>query len=251
MSLKDLLFSVIINKFSKDGEKMQVENQFGKIKTVSEAMENIKDGMTLMIAGFGGIGSSCTLINEIIKKKVKDLTVISIDAGDPDVGPDHIIQNEQVKKLITSHIGATPTTGKLMNAGKLEVEFSPQGTLAERIRAGGVGLGGVLTDVGAGTLVEEGKQKIEVGGTTYLLETALRADIAICYAQKADAFGNLVYDKTARGLNPLMAMAADITIVDAEEIVPVGAIDPEDVITPGAFVDIIVHGGGKWKWGWQ
>ncbi len=230
---------------------MQIENQFGKIKTVSEAMEYVKDGMTLMIAGFGGVGSSCTLINEIIKKNVKDLTVISIDAGDPDVGPDHIIQNLQVKKLITSHIGATPTTGKLMNEGKLEVEFSPQGTLSERIRAGGVGLGGILTDVGVNTLVEEGKQKIEVGGTTYLLETPLRADVAILYAKKADAFGNLVYDKTARGLNPLMAMAAEVSIVDAEEIVPIGAIDPEDVITPGAFVDIIVHGGGKFKWGWQ
>ena len=230
---------------------MQIENRFGKLKTVSEAMEHIRDGMTLMVSGFGGIGSSCTLINEIIKKQVKDLTLISIDAGDPDVGPDHIVRSEQVKKLITSHIGATPTTGQLMNAGKLEVEFCPQGTLAERIRAGGAGLGGILTDVGIGTMVEEGKEKVTIGGVTYLVETALRADVAVIYAKKADAFGNLVYDKTARGLNPLMAMAADITIVDAEEIVPVGDIDPEDVITPGVFVDIIVHGGGKWKWGWQ
>lgn len=230
---------------------MSVDNKFGKVKTVEEAMAHIRDGMTIMIAGFGGIGSSCTLINEIIKKKVKNLTLISIDAGDPDVGPDHIVRNEQVKKLITSHIGATPTTGQLMNAGKMEVEFSPQGTLAERIRAGGAGIAGILTDVGMGTTVEEGKQKIEVDGKTYLLETALRADVAIIYAKKADAFGNLVYDKTARGLNPAMAMAADLTIVDAEEIVDIGEIDPEDVITPGAFVDIIVHGGGKWKWGWQ
>lgn len=230
---------------------MQIENRFGKLKTVSEAMEHIRDGMTLMVSGFGGIGSSCTLINEIIKKQVKDLTLISIDAGDPEVGPDHMVRAEQVKKLITSHIGATPTTGQLMNAGKLEVEFCPQGTLAERIRAGGAGLGGILTDVGMGTMVEEGKEKVTIGGVTYLVETALRADVAVIYAKKADAFGNLVYDKTARGLNPLMAMAADITIVDAEEIVPVGDIDPEDVITPGVFVDIIVHGGGKWKWGWQ
>jgi len=230
---------------------MEVENKFGKIKTVEEAMDMIHDGMTIMIAGFGGVGSSYRLVNEIIKKNVKDLTLISIDAGDPNVGPDHIIQNEQVKKLITSHIGATPTTGQLMNAGKLEVEFSPQGTLAERIRAGGVGLGGILTDVGLGTMVEEGKQKVEVNGKTFLLETALRADIAIVLAEKADPFGNLVYSKTARGLNPLMAMAADLTIVDAKEIVPLGAIDPEDVVTPGAFVDVIVHGGGDWTWGWQ
>jgi acetate CoA/acetoacetate CoA-transferase alpha subunit len=230
---------------------MDVENKFGKIKTVEEAMEYIKDGITIMIAGFGGIGSSYRLINEIINKKVKDLTLISIDAGDPEVGPDYIVRNEQVKKLITSHIGATPTTGKLMNEGKLEVEFSPQGTLAERIRAGGAGLGGILTDVGIGTQVEEGKEKIVVNGTIYLLETPLRADVAIILAQKADEFGNLVYSKTARGLNPLMAMAADITIVDAKEIVPLGAIDPENVITPGAYVDVIVHGGGDWKWGWQ
>lgn len=230
---------------------MEVENKFGKIRTVEEAMDMIHDGMTIMIAGFGGVGSSYRLVNEIIKKNVKDLTVISIDAGDPNVGPDHIIQNEQVKKLITSHIGATPTTGQLMNAGKLEVEFSPQGTLAERIRAGGVGLGGILTDVGLGTMVEEGKQKVEVNGKTFLLETALRADVAIVLAEKADPFGNLVYSKTARGLNPLMAMAADLTIVDAKEIVPLGAIDPEDVITPGAFVEVIVHGGGDWTWGWQ
>lgn len=230
---------------------MDTENKFGKIKTVEEAMEYIKDGITIMIAGFGGIGSSYRLINEIIKKKVKNLTLISIDAGDPEVGPDYIVRNEQVKKLITSHIGATPTTGKLMNEGKLEVEFSPQGTLAERIRAGGAGLGGILTDVGIGTQVEEGKEKIVVNGTTYLLETPLRADVAIILAQKADEFGNLAYSKTARGLNPLMAMAADITIVDAKEIVPLGGIDPEAVITPGAYVDVIVHGGGDWKWGWQ
>jgi len=230
---------------------MEVENKFGKIKTVEEAMDMIHDGMTIMIAGFGGVGSSYRLVNEIIKKNVKDLTLISIDAGDPDVGPDHIIQNEQVKKLITSHIGATPTTGKLMNEGKLEVEFSPQGTLAERIRAGGVGLGGILTDVGLGTLVEEGKQQVVVNGKTFLVESALRADVAIILAEKADPFGNLVYSKTARGLNPLMAMAADLTIVDAKEIVPLGAIDPEDVVTPGAFVEVIVHGGGDWTWGWQ
>jgi acetate CoA/acetoacetate CoA-transferase alpha subunit len=229
----------------------QVENKFGKIKTVEEAMEHITDGITIMIAGFGGIGSSYRLINEIINKKVKNLTLISIDAGDPEVGPDYIIRNKQVKKLITSHIGATPMTGQLMNAGELEVEFSPQGTLAERIRAGGVGLGGILTDVGMGTVIEEGKQKVVVDGKTYLLEKALRADVAIILAEKADEFGNLIYSKTARGLNPLMARAADITIVDAKHIVPIGEIDPEDVITPGAYVDIIVQGGGDWKWGWQ
>ncbi len=228
-----------------------MENKFGKIKTIAEAMEYVTDGCTIMIAGFGGIGSSYDLIQAIIEKGVKDLTLISIDAGDPDLGPDHIVANRQCKKLITSHIGATKAAGELYNAGELEIEFSPQGTLAERIRAGGVGLAGFLTDIGIGTVVEEEKQKVVVGEKEYLLETPLRADVAIILAQKADEFGNLVYSKTARGLNPLMARAANITIVDAKEIVPLGEIDPEDVITPGAYVDIIVHGEGGWKWSWQ
>jgi len=226
-------------------------NRFGKIQTVEKAMTYINDGATIMIAGFGGIGSSYRLVQEIIKKGVKDLTLISIDAGDPDVGPDHIVSGGQVKKLITSHIGATKAAGEMLNAGTLDVEFCPQGTLAERVRAGGVGLAGILTDVGMGTVIEEGKQRVTVDGKEYLLETALHADIAIVLAQKADEFGNLTYSKTARGMNPHMARAADITIVDAKEVVPMGSIDPELVITPGAFVDIIVQGGGDWTWGWQ
>jgi acetate CoA/acetoacetate CoA-transferase alpha subunit len=229
----------------------EVTNKFGKIRTVEQAMEHITDGATIMIAGFCGVGSSYRLIQEIIKKGVKDLTLISVDAGDPGVGPEDIIKNEQVKKLISSHIGATPRTGELLNEGKLEVEFVPQGILAERIRIGGAGIPAFLTDVGLGTMVEEGKQKVELNGREYLLETALHADIAIILAEKADEFGNLVYNKTARGVNPLMARAADLTIVDAREIVGLGDIDPEDVVTPGAFVDIIVRGGGEWTWAWE
>ncbi|MDR1953953.1 MAG: CoA transferase subunit A [Clostridiales Family XIII bacterium] len=229
----------------------KLDNKFGKIRTVEEAMSYIQDGTSIMLAGFCGVGSSYRMVQEIIKKGVKNLTLISVDAGDPEVGPDYIIRGEQVKKLITSHIGATPRTGELLNEGKLEVEFSPQGTLAERIRAGGVGIPGFLTDVGMGTIIEDGKQKVTVNGKEYLLETALRADVAIILAEKADEFGNLVYNKTARGLNPHMARAADITIVDAREIVPLGAIDPEHVVTPGAYVDVIVQGGGEWTWEWQ
>ncbi|MDR2157342.1 MAG: CoA transferase subunit A [Clostridiales Family XIII bacterium] len=229
----------------------KLENKFGKIRTVEEAMSYINDGTSIMLAGFCGVGSSYRLVQEIIKKGVKNLTLISVDAGDPEVGPDYIIRGEQVKKLITSHIGATPRTGELLHEGKLEVEFSPQGTLAERIRAGGVGIPGFLTDVGMGTIIEEGKPKVTLNGKEYLLETALRADVAIILAEKADEFGNLIYNKTARGLNPHMARAADVTIVDAREIVPLGAIDPEHVVTPGAYVDIIVQGGGEWTWEWQ
>ncbi len=228
-----------------------MENKFGKIKTVDQAMEYIKDGSTLMISGFGGIGSSYNLVQAIIEKGVKDLTIISIDAGDPNLGADPIIVNKQCKKLITSHIGATKAAGEQLNAGELEVEFSPQGTLAERIRAGGVGLGGILTDIGMGTVIEEGKEKITVDGKEYLLEKPLKADVAILLAQKADEFGNLVYSKTARGLNPLMARAAETTIVDAKEIVALGDLDPEDVVTPGAFVDVIVHGEEDWTWSWE
>ncbi len=228
-----------------------MENKFGKIKTVAEAMDYIKDGSTIMIAGFGGIGSSYDLIQGIIKKGVKDLTLISIDAGDPDLGPDHIIVNKQVKKLITSHIGATKAAGEQLNEGTLEVEFSPQGTLAERIRAGGVGLGGILTDIGMGTVIEEGKEKITVDGKEYLLEKPLKADVAILKAEKADEFGNLVYSKTARGLNPLMARAAEVTIVDANEVVELGALNSEEIVTPGAFVDVIVKGEEDWTWSWE
>jgi acetate CoA/acetoacetate CoA-transferase alpha subunit len=229
----------------------ELQNRFGKIRTVEEAMENITDGITIMVAGFCGVGSSYRLLREIEKKGVKDLTLISVDAGDPGVGPEDIIKAEQCKKLISSHIGATPRTGELLNEGKLEVEFVPQGILAERIRAGGCGIPAFLTDVGLGTMVEEGKQKVELDGKEYLLEKALHADVAILKAEKADEFGNLVYNKTARGVNPLMARAADLTIVDAREIVPLGEIDPELVVTPGAFVDIIVRGGGEWTWAWE
>lgn len=227
------------------------ENRFNKIKSIEEAMEYIKDGITIMIAGFGGVGSSYTLCQEILKRNIKDLEIISLDAGDPDVGPDHIISNGQCRKLITSHIGATKGAMRLYSQGKLDIEFSPQGTLAERIRAGGVGLGGVLTDIGLGSMVEEGKEKVCIDGKEYMVEKALHADVAIILAQKADEYGNLVYSKSAKGFNPLMARAADITIVDAKEIVPLGAIDPQDVVTPGAYVDVIVHGEGEWKWAWQ
>jgi acetate CoA/acetoacetate CoA-transferase alpha subunit len=242
----------IVRKHNKGGEKMALPDEFGKIKSLDAAMEYIKDGMTIMIPGFGGVGTSPMLIEAIIKKQVKDLVLIGCDGGDNFVGHDLIIRAGLVSKLINSHIGATPNTGKLMNEGNLEVELCPQGSLIERIRAGGAGLGGILTEVGLGTPVEENKKKVEIDGVKYLVETALRADIAIIYAKQADTFGNLIYDKTARNFNPAMAMAADVTIVHAEEIVPLGALDPEAIVTQGAFVDVIVTGtGGEWQWPWQ
>ena len=234
-----------------DGE-LAIENTFGKIKKIDEAMRHIKDQTLLMYGGFGGVGTSPLLIDEIIKKNVKELTLIGNDSGFPQIGIGRVICNGQAKKMITTHIGSNPVAGKLMTEGKLEIEFSPQGTLAERIRAGGTGLGGVLINVGLGTIIEEGKEIIQVDNKSYLLEKPLRAEVGIVYAKAADTFGNLIYDKTARNFNPLVAKASDVTIVHAEEIVPLGELNPEEIITPGVYVDIIVTGkGGEWKWVWE
>lgn len=228
------------------------EAAFAKITTMERAMALINDGTALMYGGFGGIGNPPGLIQGILDKGVKDLVLIGNDAAFPEVGIGRVVAAGRARKLIASHIGSNPAAGTLMSAGKLEVEFSPQGTLAERIRAAGVGLGGVLIDVGLGTIAEEGKRKIEADGRTYLLETPLGADVAIVSAKKADPFGNLVFDKTARNFNPLVAMAGRITIAEAEEIVPLGSLNPEEIVTPGVFVDWIVPGKGvNWLWAWE
>jgi acetate CoA/acetoacetate CoA-transferase alpha subunit len=205
-----------------------------------------------MFGGFGGVGNPPTLINEIIRKEIKELTLIGNDTGFPDIGIGRIVSRGMAKKIIVSHIGSNPNAGKLMIDGKMEVEFSPQGTLVERIRAGGVGLGGILTDVGLDSMVEEGKQKISIAGKEYLLETALTADVSIVYAKKADTFGNLVYETSARNTNPLVAMAGICTIAEVEEIVEVGELNPEEIITPGIYVDRVVKSKGvDWKWAWE
>lgn len=223
-----------------------------KIVTLEEALAVVHDGITLMYGGFGGVGTPPTLVWGILEKGVTNLHLIGNDAGFPSVGVGPLIVNRRVRRLIASHIGSNPVAGEQMTRGQLEVEFSPQGTLAERIRAGGMGLGGVLVDVGMGTVAEEGKLKVESGGRTWLLETALTADVAIVHAAKADPLGNLVYSKTARNFNPLVAMAAAVTVAEADEIVPVGALDPEAIVTPGVFVDKVVPASGlTWPWSWQ
>jgi acetate CoA/acetoacetate CoA-transferase alpha subunit len=223
-----------------------------KAGSLSEALQYIEDGSTILFGGFGGVGTPPTLIQGILDKGVKDLTLIGNDSGFPDIGVGRLVSAGQVKKMIVSHIGSNPIAGQLMTEGKMIVEFSPQGTLVERIRAGGVGLGGILVDIGLDTIAEEGKQKIRVGGTCYLLETALTADVSIVYAQKADPFGNLIYDKSARNFNPWVAMAGKVTIAEACEIVPLGALDPECVITPGIYVDMVIQSEGvNWKWAWE
>ncbi|MEC3609113.1 CoA transferase subunit A [Bacillus glycinifermentans] len=221
--------------------------------SIEDAVADVKDGAILMFGGFGGVGSPPSLIRAILEKGVKNLTVICNDAGFPGIGIGPLIVNNRVKTLIASHIGSNPVAGKQMTDGFLEVKFSPQGTLAERIRAGGVGLGGILTDVGIDNeMVLEEKKTVSLNGRTLIAETALTAEIAFVYGKTADEFGNLTYDKTARNMNPLMAMAADKTYAEVEQIVPAGGLREEEIVTPGIFVDGVAESKGvTWKWVWE
>ncbi|MDO4792861.1 MAG: 3-oxoacid CoA-transferase subunit A [Filifactor alocis] len=213
-----------------------------KIITVSEAVDQIKDGMTIMVGGFLGDGTPHSLVNEIAKRGIKDITLICNDTAFVDYGTGIWVNNHQVKKTIASHVGTNKQTGIQMADGSMVVELVPQGSLAEKIRCGGFGLGAAITPTGVGTAVEEGKQKITIEGIEYLVEPALRADIALIYGAIVDKRGNVVYHKTGRNFNPLMAMAADKVIVEAGQIVEVGEIDPNDVMTSGIVVDHIVQG---------
>ncbi|HEY3424186.1 MAG TPA: acetate CoA-transferase subunit alpha [Negativicutes bacterium] len=215
-----------------------------KLTTIQEITNDLSDGMVVMVGGFLAVGTPESLVQAIVAKNVRELTLICNDTAFIDQGVGILVANRQVKKAIVSHIGTNPETGKQMMANELEVELVPQGTLAERIRCGGAGLGGVLTATGLGTIVEEGKQKLTVNGKDYLLETPLRANVALIKAKKADTAGNLIYDKSARNFNPLMAMAADLVIAQVDEVVEVGSIDPDEVMTPGILVDKIICTGG-------
>jgi len=213
-----------------------------KLATKEDVFARLKDGQVIMIGGFLNTGTPEALVDILIEQNIKNLTVIANDTAFLDKGIGKLVVNKQVARAIVSHIGTNPETGRQMNAGELEVDLIPQGTLAERIRCGGAGLGGVLTPTGVGTLVGEGKKQIISEGKTYLLELAIKADIALIKAWKADKYGNLVYNRAARNFNPLMAMAADFVIVEAEEILEVGSLDPDQVMTPGACVDMIIQG---------
>lgn len=216
-----------------------------KVVTLEEALNHIKDGMTIAVGGFLGCGTPHAIIDALAEKGVKDLTLICNDTAYVDFGTGKLIVNKQIKTLYASHIGTNKETGNQMNAGELEVHLNPQGTLAERLRAAGNGLGGFLTPTGVGTLIEEGKEKMEIDGKTYLLEKPLKADVALIFGHKVDKKGNIVYRGATRNFNPLMALAADLVIVEAENLVEVGEISPDDVETPGILVDYIVDGGDK------
>jgi len=211
-----------------------------KLISAKQAAAKIPNGATVMFGGFMVNGSAIAIIDALVAQNVKDLTIICNDSGYIDRGVGKLIMNKQCKRLITSHIGLNKETGRQMTEGELQVDLVPQGTLAERIRASGFGLGGVLTRTGIGTLVEEGKQKIDVDGIEYLLEKPLRADFAILGGSTVDKAGNIIYHGSSNNFNNVMATAADCVIVEAQELVEIGEMNPNAVITPGIFIDHIV-----------
>ncbi|WP_434360932.1 CoA transferase subunit A [Parasalinivibrio latis] len=214
-----------------------------KLTTREAIAAKLHDGMTIMIGGFMANGAPEGLIDILLEEGIKDITLISTDTGTPTSGSGRLIAEKRIKKLYASHVGTNPETGRQMCNGELEVELCPQGTLAERIRAGGSGLGGVLTPTGLGTMVAEGKRVIQIDGKDFLLEKPLRADLALIRGSKVDRRGNVFYARTTQNFNPMMATAADLVIAEAIELVETGEIMPEAVHTPGIFVDHIYQKG--------
>lgn len=209
----------------------------------AEAAALVTDGASVLVGGFMGVGSPHRLIDALVARGARDLTLICNDTAMPGVGVGKLITAGAVRKVVASHIGLNPETQKKMIAGELDVELVPQGTLVERIRAAGVGLGGVLTPTGIGTIVEEGKQVIEVDGAPYLLEKPIRGDFALIGCFSADYAGNAAYQLTAHNFNPIMALAGAVVIAEPEHILPIGAIPPDAVKTPGVLIDHLVARG--------
>ena len=213
-----------------------------KIISITEAADMVKDGMTVMVGGFLANGTPETIIDALVEKNVKNLTLICNDTGFPDKGVGKMVVNKQFKKIIASHVGTNPETANQMNSGETEVVLTPQGTLAEKVRCGGNGLGGFYTPTGVGTEAAEGKEHKVIDGKEYIFETPLKADVALLRASTADKKGNLIFKKTMKNFNPILATAADLVFVEADKIVEVGEIDPEHVMCSGIFVDYIVGG---------
>jgi len=212
------------------------------VANADEAVKNIPDGTRIMMGGFGLCGLPENLIAAVQRKGIKNLTVISNNAGVDDFGIGILLQTHQVKKMIATYVGENKLFEQQVLNGELEVELNPQGTLAERMRAGGAGIGGFFTPTGYGTVIAEGKETREIDGKMYVLEKPLQAQYAFIKAWKGDRWGNLVYRKTARNFNAVMATAADTVIAEVEELVEVGALDPDQVHTPGVFVDMVFQG---------
>ena len=213
-----------------------------KVVSMEEAMTHVRSGMTVMIPGFVNCGVPETLIKAVIAAGYTDFNIISNNTSVQGRGIGLLVHENRIKHITCSHIGSNKETVAKVVAGEINVTFTPQGTLCERIRAGGAGIGGILTPTGLGTPMEEGKQVIEVDGKKYILETPLHADLALIHAWKVDKMGNCIFRHTARNFNSIMATAADLVIVEAEEIVEVGELEPDYIMTPGCLVDYIVQG---------
>ncbi len=211
-----------------------------KTASIESAISRIKDGDTVMVGGFGVPGTPFGLIDELARQGQKNLTLIKNDANEESMGVDRLLQNGQVNKLVVSHAGLNANVSKMMSKNQIEVEFCPQGILAERIRCAGAGLYGFLTDIGIDTILAKDKSRIEVNGRSLLLEEPLKADFALLHAQHADSLGNLSYTATAQNFSPLMAMAADQVIVEVEHLLDLGDLKPETIHTPSPFVDLMV-----------
>ena len=218
------------------------------VASADEAVKDIPDNVTIMSGGFGLCGNPENLITALLKKNVKGLTIIANNCGTTDLGLGVLLKNKQVKKMVSSYVGENKEFERQFLSGELQVELNPQGTLAERIRAGGAGIGGFFVRTGVGTEVAKGKEVRVIDGHEYVLESPLKADFAIVRAWKADMWGNLVFRKTARNFSPLMCMAAKVTIVEAEHIVPVGDIEPDQVHVPSIYVNRVVLSQGLNRW---
>ena len=212
----------------------------GKYRTKDEIVALFRDGQTIVVGGFANHGVPNGLIDCVLDSGARHLTLLSNDTGDADLTVGRLIHNDRVDRVIGSHIGMNTETVAAVEAGLIEVTLIPQGSLAERLRCGGAGLGGVLTKTGLGTVAEKGKQIIEIDGEAWLLEPALRGDVALVRAHSADPYGNLTYRGTSRNFNPLVARAAGITVVEADHLVELDEIEPDRVVTPGVFVDMIL-----------
>jgi acetate CoA/acetoacetate CoA-transferase alpha subunit len=211
-----------------------------KVTTINNALKGIAEGQVIMVGGFGVPGTPFMLIEGLLRLGISELTLIKNEANEAGLGVSKLIEEGRVRQLITSHLGLNGTVIAMMNAAEIGVNFFPQGILAEKIRAGGAGLLGIVTDIGINTILSQGKQIIQLDSGEGIVEPALRADIALVHAAKADRAGNLVYEKSARNFNPLMATAADLVVAEAEMIVEIGEIPPDQIHTPGAFVDHVI-----------
>lgn len=222
------------------------KNIIKPVVSAQEAVKHVKQGDTIMVGGFNYGGIPYTLVDALLEQGTGELTLIANDTAYADVGHGKLVSQGRCRKVVASHVGLNKKTGELYHSGQMELELFPQGTFVEKIRAAGYGLGGFLTPTGVGTIVEEGKQVLEVNGKKYILELPMRAAVALIRAYKADRMGNLIYRGTNRNFNPAMAAAADIVIAEVDSVVDVGELSPDEIVTPGILISMLVVKGGSY-----